>query len=300
VSQNQRTNMPTSSTSASDVEVGNKVEKASTDTKSLCTPLRIFLVIFGLLAIAGLVVGLVVGLGRGFDPRIQGQWVTNYGTSITMTPTHMYSVSSYGTSVSTINRMVYGTDASAIIMQNPADATFNPSLWTKLEYHMLNPGWGYCSSVYDGASAQATLDTDTTSVYDHTNANTGCNGFPHTTVTALAMPVAGSWSDNFGATLTINENTWTSESSYGTSVHRIHTWGTNYVLMQNPSDDQFNPDLWTKVDFVMSGTSFGFCMSVYNGADAIAALNTDVSATWLSGNTTHGCNGFPHSIASPA
>lgn len=212
----------------------------------------------------------------------------------------MWSVSSWGTSVRTINRTVYGTDTSAIIMQNPADDSYNPSLWTKMEYHMLNPGWAFCSSVYNGASAQAALEADTTSIYDHTDATTGCNGFSHTTVTALAMPVAGSWSTNFGSTLTINENTWTREASYGTSVYRINTWGTNYVLMQNPSDDEYNPDLWTKVDFHMIGTTFGYCMSVYNGADAIAALTTDVTTIWRSANATHGCNGFPHEIASPA
>merc|ERR1712196_764934 len=82
------------------------------------------------------------------------------------------------TSGSSVYNIELYTDA-IIVMQNPADATYNPSKWTKVEWHASGSGFGYCQSVYDGETAAAALAADTSSIYDATDASAGCNGFSH-------------------------------------------------------------------------------------------------------------------------
>ena len=154
--------------------------------------------------------------------------------------------------------------------------------------------------MYDADTAEAAESKDTSATYTSTNAATGCNGFPHTVMSKATLSIAGKWSTNYGSTLTISESEWKSESSYGNSVHQILAFGKNFVLMQNPADDEYNPSKWTKVEYHTSGADFGFCMSVYSGETAGAALMTDTSTIYNKANATAGCNGFPHTIASPA
>ena len=85
----------------------------------------------------------------------------------------------------------------------------------------------------------------------------------------------------------------------GSSTYTIEAYTSNWILMQNPVDAAYNPSLWTKVEFHTVGSGFGYCMSVYNGASAPAALATDTSAIYNSSDASSGCNGFSHSVASP-
>ena len=71
------------------------------------------------------------------------------------------------------------------LMQNAADAAYNPSLWSLMQWHTVGAGggFGFCQSIYDGASANATLLADTSSIYNASHASGGCNGFGHTVAT---------------------------------------------------------------------------------------------------------------------
>ena len=96
----------------------------------------------------------------------------------------------------------------------------------------------------------------------------------------------------------MSEAQWTSVASYGTSVYRIEAYGTGWVLMQNDPAASYNAGQWTLVRYHTVGAGFGYCMAVYDGANAAAALTADVSAIYNSANATHGCNGYPHTVAS--
>ena len=62
----------------------------------------------------------------------------------------------------------------------------------------------------------------------------------------------------------------------------------------------YNPSEWVLTEFHMIGNDFGYCMSVYNGATAAAALGGGgLAAGYNASDATGGCNGFGHSIASP-
>jgi hypothetical protein len=243
-------------------------------------------------AIGGVLGGVVLNKGRW----IEGSWVSNYGTYVTVTATHWYAVSPWGTTVYAIDQK---TD-SYTIMQNPSTASYNADKWTKNEYHPIKEGWGFCSSVYDGESAKAALEKDTTEIYKKEDEEKGCNSFPFTKMAAFKFPIAGSWKTNYDQTLTLTATSWTTKGKDSESVYKIEAFGKNFVLMQNPSDAKYNPSKWTKVEFHTVGDGFGYCMSIFAGETGPETMSTSTKTIYNSANATAGCNGFPHTIASPA
>jgi hypothetical protein len=150
---------------------------------------------------------------------------------------------------------------------------------------------------------KAALDmSDAQTGFSATNTTHGCGGqFSHSALTPYAMPLAGTWTTNFGSTLTITSAEWKSSSSWGTSVYRIEAYGANWVLMQNPADDSYNPSKWSLVQFHDSGDGIGYCTSIFDGVSVAATLNTDTSALYVATNATHGCGGqFSHTLATRA
>jgi hypothetical protein len=270
----------------------------SPEKTGMSTPMKVLvgLAIFSACATGG-IIGVVSGLTGDGNDAVKGTWVSNWGTYLTITDTTWYSVSSWGSSASTIERIT----PNYIITQNPADDAYNPSLWSKHEYHELEGGgWGYCTSVFDAATADDAVSFDTSEIYDENDADAGCNTFGHTTVSAYAMPIAGSWMTNWGSALEISSSSWSSVSSWGSSLYAVEAYGASFVLMQNPADDSYNPSKWSKIEFTMDGSDFSYCTTVFDGASAAAALTTDTSAFYDATNATAGCNSFGHTIASPA
>jgi len=263
----------------------------------------------GLILVAALGGGIAGGLVGGLSQQgglVLGTWKGNWGSYVTVTPTHWYSKSSWGASVYAIETL----GNSQCIMQNPADDAYNPSKWTKNEYHAIEDGFASCSSVYNGETAAAARDTDTTTDvdgngsvdYNSEDATAGCNGFSHSTYTAYAMPIAGKWTDNWGVELEITATEWktTSGDPKVTTSYPIEAYGADFVLYQNPADAAYNPSKWVLTEFHMIGNDFGYCMSVFNGATAAAALGGGgLAAGYNASDATGGCNGFGHSIASP-
>jgi hypothetical protein len=225
---------------------------------------------------------------------LAGRWLGNYGSSLVVNNTMWLSHASWGTSHYTITQHT----ASHIIMQNPADDSYNPSLWSKIEYHALGDGtYGYCTSVYDGATEAAALATDTSAIYNASDAAAGCNGFPHSIISPYSNPIAGSWLGNYGTQFTITDDTWHQSASWGSSTYTILLYTSSMIIMQNPADDSYNPSLWTKVEYHGSSTSgFSYCMSVYNAATYEAAISTSTLGSYNSSDATAGCSGFGHTI----
>jgi hypothetical protein len=250
-----------------------------------------------LVGCGGGAIGGIVG-GLSSSNPIKGTWVSPYGSYVTITDTYWYSVASWGSSAYEID----SNSGGVVIMQNPSSDAYNPDKWSKIEYVTFEgtTGWAQCTSVYDADTAAAALSTDTSDTVDSTDSASGCNGFPFTTYEAYDFPIAGTWTTDWGSTLTITATEWASSSSWGDSTYTIEAYGANFVLMQNPADDAYNPSLWTLVQFHTVGDGFGYCMSVYNGATSAAALMTDTSSIYTSSNATAGCNGFSHTVASPA
>jgi hypothetical protein len=281
--------------------------------KSSCGPAKIAMITVGALVVGGGIFAAVffgTGMHLNKEHKLIGAWVTNFGSDITITKDKWITVSSYGVSVNTITEM----SDKYVIAQNSADDAYNPSKWRKEMYHWTAESkdeWSYCSSVYNAADEATAKGTDTSldndsngsADYDSTNQDSGCNGFGHTKVTPLsAMPAAGTWTDNYGSTLTITAEQWVSTSASGTaSTYDITMYGAKFMLAQNGAANAYNPSKWTKMQFHMIGTNkFGFCQTVYDGATEMGALTTATSAIYDATDAATGCNGFPHSIATKA
>lgn len=257
-------------------------------------------IVLVLVALSGGIIGPVLSQVLNNGNWVKGTWVSNYNEYITITDTQWIAVSQWGGSANAIDSMTN----SHLIYQNSPQASYNPNLWSKVQYHPVDGGWGYCTTVYDGATKQAAIDKDTSAEYDPADAAAGCgaSGFAHTTMKPYANPIVGTWTDNYGATITINATTYESVASWGTSPYEILAYGADWILMQNSADDSYNPSKWTLVKHHPVGSGFGFCMVIYNSESPALALATDLTGMYDAANSTHGCgsSGFPHSIATPA
>jgi hypothetical protein len=231
-----------------------------------------------------------------------GAWTSNYNNDITITSTTWYSKSSYGTSSYNIETWGDGW----ILAQNAATNTYNPSKWSIFHYHTSGSGYGFCQTIYDGASADAVLSADTSTLYDSADAAKGCGNFnggsPHTIITSYSSPLIGAWTSNYNNAITVTSTTWTDVSSYGTSKYTIEAIGVGWILAQNAATNTYNPSKWSIFQFHTSGSGYGFCQTFYDGASAIAVLSADTSTLYDSADATTGCGSFnsPHTILTAA
>jgi len=269
----------------------------------------------GLILVASCIAG---GLAGGLSkPIVIGTWKDNWGGYTTVTSTHWYSTHNWGGNI--YSNSVYtirSISNSRAIMQNDPVTVYFPNKWTKHEYHAIADGFAVCTTVWNAETAAATRDTDTSEIYDSSDDMGGCNGWPFSRYTAYAMPIAGKWADNWGGKHEITATEWIKTSSADPPVsvsYPIEAYGGNFILYQNPADDEYNPSKWVLTEFHMIGNDFGYCISVYNGATAMAALQRGgigpglQHQTWAyapsgynASDATSGCNGFGHSVASPA
>ena len=247
---------------------------------------------------------------------LAGSWTSDWGTAFTISDHVWHESSSWGSSTYTI----LGYTPTYLIVQNPSTDAYNPSLWSKIEFHnrVASVGFRYCTTVYDAATWAAAYSTATTTIYNTSNAAAGCNGFGHTIVTARPppppppvanmhpfsdacssdrLPIAGRWMDNFGTSFVINGTMWLQLASWGSSMYRVTQFTSTYAIMQNPANDAYNPSLWTKAEFHnLPGGSVGMCMTVYNAATEAAALAANTATVYNTSNPTSGCNGFGHTV----
>ena len=123
---------------------------------------------------------------------------------------------------------------------------------------------------------------------------------PATAVAATNIALAGTYLTNFGSYITVNDGTWYTVASYGTSMYHIHAFEGSYIIAQNSANNSYNAGQWSKFEFhATSGGGYGYCQSVYNAATANAAYNTDTSSIYNAADASAGCNGFGHTTMTP-
>ena len=123
---------------------------------------------------------------------------------------------------------------------------------------------------------------------------------PATAVAATNIALAGTYLTNFGSYITVNDGTWYTVASYGTSMYHIHAFEGSYIIAQNSANNSYNAGQWSKFEFhATSGGGYGYCQSVYNAATANAAYNTDTSSIYNAADAAAGCNGFGHTTMTP-
>jgi len=187
-----------------------------------------------------------------------------------------------------------------------------------------------CKSVFSAGTAKLAINTDTSTIYNSSNAAGGCNTFGHTVMTtssaaALAAPnalatvstwtahkgplthsvcsigLAGRWMGNFGTSFVINNTMWLEVGSSGSESHiTVTKFTSTYAILHLPADDSWNPSKYAKAEFHSNGDgTYGMCKSVFSAGTAKLAINTDTSTIYNSSNAAGGCNGFGHTVMTP-
>ena len=180
----------------------------------------------------------------------------------------------------------YDNDSGWIVAQNDSLNEYNPDLWSKFELTTDSAGGvHYCQSAYAESSEQAAIDALGADMSDLV---TGCGGFGWTAL-RNSLPISGSWVDEYGGTHIIDAWRWITE--YGAFHVSQSDPMMGWLVAQNDSNNEYNPDLWSKFEWTTdsNGTVY-YCQSAFDAADeaaAIAAPNADIT------NPVTGCFGFP-------
>lgn len=139
-------------------------------------------------------------------------------------------------------------------------------------------------------------DTDVDPTTD--TAPTGPTG--DTAITpALTMPIAGAYTDSFGSTHTITNESWTMQfGDYSPSVHyfvEIDASG-QWATAENDANNAYSAGLFSRFDWTESEQSLFFCQTAFAAASADEAKNTTAADA---NNLDTGCGGFPWSPLLP-
>jgi hypothetical protein len=93
-------------------------------------------------------------------------------------------------------------------------------------------------------------------------------------VATQALVIIGSYTDDWATVHAITDTTWTQSSSFGTSVFAITQYynAAEFLIAQNASTNDYNPDLWSRFDWTTYQGSLWFCQTSYDAATEAAAL----------------------------
>lgn len=102
------------------------------------------------------------------------------------------------------------------------------------------------------------------------------------------LEVSGSWIDDWGTSHDIDQESWIMDDS----VFHITQFdnGADFMVAQNDADNAYNPELWSRFDWMYdTGGALYYCQIAYDAADeATAAANEDADRSDLDA----GCAGF--------
>jgi hypothetical protein len=106
--------------------------------------------------------------------------------------------------------------------------------------------------------------------------------------TTGSIEIEGVWTSNFGGTETIDDESWSSESSAGVFAQEVAEFSNDdNATVLKASDGTFGRNVWTEP----SGGSFHYCTVAYGKTSAQAAIDESDVADDTDPDTT-GCAGF--------
>ena len=216
------------------------------------------------------------------DLYLIGSWEDNYGGLMDISNTEISSI--YGSSYAI---QEYSNEDMWIVAQNDSDNSYNPDLWSKFEWTEVEGEIYYCQSAYDAADAETAQEA----MADTSDLSSGCGGFGWSTI-RTQLSITGSYTDNWGGSHDVDAFIWTS----GSSVFLIDTVNEEeeWVVAQNASDNEYNPDLWSKFEWMLDGELLYYCQSSFDAVDAQTAQDTTANRSDIEA----GCGGFGWSTLS--
>jgi hypothetical protein len=214
--------------------------------------------------------------------EIEGTWHSNFG----------------GTE--TVNHRTFGftavvefdNDTNWVIVQNAADAEFDPGKFARIVWtEPANGRFYYCFTVFGQDTADDARSAPDTS--DPSNpANAGCGGFAWTRLEPT-LEISGTYESSFGGTEEIDSDMW------GTAFVREYDNDENVVYLQLPPTDEFNPDKFNKVVFTepVEG-AFYYCWVDF-GLETLEEAKASTTGWDDSDPENAGCGGFAWTKLTP-
>jgi hypothetical protein len=123
---------------------------------------------------------------------------------------------------------------------------------------------------------------------DNQSPTTGTDTTDDTVATPEDLTLAGSYVDNWGTEHTIDNDLWLQGSSAFQIISYNNATGT--IIAQNDSENEYNPDLWSRFDWATVDGQLWYCQTAYAAETEEAARATpeaDASAP-----AEAGCGGF--------
>ncbi|MFV8755525.1 hypothetical protein ACNOYE_33670 [Nannocystaceae bacterium ST9] len=108
-----------------------------------------------------------------------------------------------------------------------------------------------------------------------------------------APAIAGTYTDEWGDTHTIDASTWTN----GAGVFHVDQWDDEamWLVAQNDEANMYSPSLWSRFDWVWSADDLYYCQSVFDGATVEVALAGSANRD----DIMLGCGGFAWTNLTP-
>lgn len=108
-----------------------------------------------------------------------------------------------------------------------------------------------------------------------------------------ALEIVGSYTDEYGDTHTITEQSW--ENSGGSFAIAMYDNADMWLVAQNAESNGFNPGLWSRFDWAMDGGNLYYCQSAFDAAtmEDAAAASADANDLMM------GCGGFAWTNLTP-
>lgn len=226
--------------------------------------------------------------GNHDDVPFGGDWVDAYNG------THSISNDDWAMGDSLFTFLEVDATEGVIIAENDAGNEYNPGLFTRFDWVVVDDQPWFCQTAYDAADADAARDTAAADASDP--ANGGCNTFAWSRL-YVPLDIRGDWTDNFGGTHSVREWTWNMGET-GTFHVSAYSNDDRVIIAQNDAANQYNADLWSRFDWTEQEGLVYFCQTAY-----AAATKAEAEATEAADPTdpaTTGCGGFSWSSLTEA
>ncbi len=121
---------------------------------------------------------------------------------------------------------------------------------------------------------------------------------PTPSPTPESLEIVGVYTDDWGSTHEVTEESWTMTMGEDVSVFHITQWSNDeeFLVAQNDSSNAWNPDLWSRFDWTWSQEDLYFCQTEF-GAESEEAAVTAAGAD--RSDLEAGCGGFAWSRLNP-
>lgn len=147
----------------------------------------------------------------------------------------------------------------------------------------------------NGTTAADTTAADTTAADSGSGEDSSSGG------AGLEIDIAGVYEETIGkdvTTHTITNESWEQDASFGMLLFHFEMVDNDaqWAVAQNDSNNGFDPDLYSKFNWLTQESDLYYCQAVFNAETAEDAAN---AADGDPGDLAEGCNGFPWSLLVP-